>query len=355
MRIIALTNQKGGVGKTTTTVNLASALALQGKKVVLLDLDPQAHMTTFFGVDPQGVQKSAYEVLTQSLPLAEALIPIRENMGLLSSGLDLAAAEQELVSVVGRETILRDAIEAYDQPCDYLFIDCPPSLGMLTLNALGAAKEVFMPLQPHFLSLQGLSQLLETVLLVQRRINPPLKVTGLLFCMFDKRTSLAGEILRDIEHFIGQQRNVDCPWNEINIFQTRIRRNVKLAESPSHGQAIFEYEPNCNGAQDYLSLAEEVLAMEPGYTPAEPETENANEETPDKPAVSRAVSEVTVIQQESNDANVACSGENNIESTEVGPASQPNQPLPNTADTYQPESLASQADTINEIPNPGCS
>ena len=185
MRIIAVANQKGGVGKTTTTVNLAAALARQNHRVVLMDLDPQAHLTTFFGLSAYDVAYSSYDLLIREKSLQETLIPVRENMHLLASGIDLAGAEQELVSVVGRETILRDAIEAYSEPCDYIFIDCPPSLGLLTLNAFGAAREVFIPIQPHFLSLQGLSQLLEMLSLVHRRINPNLKVSGLLFCMFD--------------------------------------------------------------------------------------------------------------------------------------------------------------------------
>ncbi len=278
MRIIAVANQKGGVGKTTTVVNVASSLALKGKKVVLMDLDPQAHLTTFLGIDPQPDEKSAHGVLTKSVSLESALIGVRDNIDLLASGLDLAAAEQELVSVVGRETILRDAIEDYSHPCDYLLIDCPPSLGMITLNALGAAKEVFIPMQPHFLSLQGLSQLLETILLVQRRINTELKVTGLVFCMFDGRTSLSTEIVRDIEDFAEMQRDTVCPWRDMQIFSTRIRRNVKLAESPSHGQTIFEYETNCNGADDYSALANEIEDMfkvksqpVPVAAPAKPE------------------------------------------------------------------------------------
>jgi len=263
MRIIALTNQKGGVGKTTTTVNLAGNLAARGKKVLLIDLDPQAHLTTFLGVDPVGVTHSSYTVLVQSEPVTQAALPVRDNLKLLAAELNLAAAEQELVAVVGRETRLREALETYekDQPCDYVLIDCPPSLGLLTLNALGASREVFIPIQPHFLSLQGLSQLLETLLLVQKRINPELKVSGLLFCMFDSRTTLTTEIVRDIEEFFTKQRGHDSPWRKIRIFDTRIRRNVKLAESPSHGQTIFEYEPGCHGALDYNALADEVESM----------------------------------------------------------------------------------------------
>jgi len=262
MRIIAIANQKGGVGKTTTTANLAGCLAEMGRKVVLVDLDPQAHLTTFLGKQPSDTELSSYDVLTRSEPLEKALIDVRDNIKLLASGLDLAAAEQELVSVVGRETILRDAIEAYGNRYDYVFIDCPPSLGILTLNALGAAGELFIPVQPHFLSLQGLSQLLESIMLVQKRINPELRVSGLLFCMFDARLSLTTEIVRDIRDFFVEQRQVDCPWRDVRIFDTRIRRNIKLAESPSYGQTIFEYEKNSNGAADYRSLAEEIEAMD---------------------------------------------------------------------------------------------
>ncbi len=261
MRIISIANQKGGVGKTTTAVNLAGILAEKGNRVVLIDLDPQAHMTTFLGLQPDEVEKGSYEVLTRSCPLGDALIQVRDNVHLLASGLDLAAAEQELVAVVGRETILRDALEDYQDKFDYVFIDCPPSLGLLTLNALGAATELFIPLQPHFLSLQGLSQLLESVLLVHKRINPKLVISGLLFCMFDGRLSLSAEIVGDIEGFFRQQRELDCPWNNITIFKTRIRRNIKLAESPSYGKTIVEYERNCNGSQDYCSLADEVEMM----------------------------------------------------------------------------------------------
>ncbi|MBI9018965.1 MAG: ParA family protein [Phycisphaerae bacterium] len=281
MRIIALANQKGGVGKTTSTVNLAAILAARGKKVILIDLDPQAHLTTFLGIIPEQGMLSSYEVLTRSEPMANALMDVRENIKLLCSGLDLAAAEQELVSVVGRETILRDAIANYDQPVDYIFIDCPPSLGMLTLNALGAARELFIPLQPQFLSLQGLSQLLESILLVHKRINPELMVTGLFFCMFDQRLSLSSEIVGDIEEFFAQQRDADCPWKNITLFKTRIRCNVKLAESPSYGQTIIEYEKNCNGAFDYNALADEIMMMV-GEMP--PKTELPSEIAPEKSA-----------------------------------------------------------------------
>ena len=262
MRTIALANQKGGVGKTTTTVNLGAALTLRGNNVALLDMDPQAHLTTFLGIAPENTKYNCYDLLTEAVPLKNALIKSRDNLSVLASGLELAAAEQELVSVVGRETILRDAIADNGQGnFDYVLLDCPPSLGLLTLNSLAAVNEVFITIEPHFLSLQGLSQLLETVTLVQRRINPALKVTGLVFCMYDARASLTTEIVGDIKSFFGHQNTTNCPWSNIRIFQTVIRRNIKLAESPSYGQTIFEYENNCHGAEDYRALAEEVEQM----------------------------------------------------------------------------------------------
>ena len=263
MRIIAIANQKGGVGKTTTVVNLAAALAELNQRIILIDLDPQAHLTTYFGVDATGVEYSSYHVLTQATPLAHALLSVRERIKLLPAQLDLAAAEQELVAMVGRETILRDAIRAFKDHYDYIFFDCPPSLGLLTLNALSSAKEVFIPLQPHFLSLQGLSQLLESLLLVHKRINPDLRVTGLLFCMYDSRTSLSSEIINDIRMFFSQKQPPDCPWSDIRLFKTRIRGNIKLAESPSYGKTILEYASTCHGAEDYIALAKEVEEMVP--------------------------------------------------------------------------------------------
>ena len=261
MRIIAIANQKGGVGKTTTTVNLAAALANMNRRCLLIDLDAQAHLTTSVGVDPGSTGYSSYELLTQGIPLSEAASPLRPNISLVPAGMDLAGAEQELVTVVGRETILRDALAGSDKSYDYVLIDCAPSLGLLTLNSLGAASEVFIPMQPHFLSLQGLSQFLSTVLLVHKRINPDLRISGLLFCMYDSRVSLSNEIVGDIEAFFDQHKDEQSPWDDVKIFRTRIRRNIKLAECPSYGRTIFEYEPKCHGAQDYLALAQEVEAM----------------------------------------------------------------------------------------------
>jgi chromosome partitioning protein len=293
MRIIAIANQKGGVGKTTTTVNLGAALAAAGKKVILMDLDPQAHLTTYLGIAAEEMEHSSYELLSQSVDLAGSLRSVRENLHLLPANLNLAAAEQELVSVLGREVILRDAIEAYPEPCDYILIDCPPSLGLLTLNALCAAKELFIPLQPHFLSLQGLSQLLETVLLVHQRINPELRLSGLLFCMYDSRTSLSGEIVGDIQSFFAKQSQMDNPWKDVRLFETRIRGNIKLAESPSYGQTILEYAPGCHGAEDYRALAGEVEGMY-GESKFEPEAEI---ESTSEPSEAETQPEITAAEK----------------------------------------------------------
>ena len=290
MRKIAVINQKGGVGKTTTTVNLAAALAGAGKRVCVTDLDPQAHASTHLGVEPDGTHPSLYDVLVSGKPLAEVRRPVGENLWLLPSDINLAAAEVELAGVVGREVILREAMARDGQDpspnplpeagrglqsppslagqaggglgasqFDFVVMDCGPSLGVLTLNALAAADEVFIPLQPHFLALHGLSKLLETTGLVARRINPRLAVTGVVLCLFDAATKLAQEVLTDLVGFLEQSRGMTVPWANARVFETKIRRNIKLAESPSFGKSVFAYAPRSSGAADYAALANEVM------------------------------------------------------------------------------------------------
>ncbi|MFH1718316.1 MAG: AAA family ATPase [Planctomycetota bacterium] len=261
MRTIAVLNQKGGVGKTTTAVNIAAALAAAGSKVVAIDLDPQAHLTIHLGLEPQTIEAGSYKVLTQSARFEEEILLVRPNLWLLPANIDLVGAESELVSVVGREIVLREAIQSSGDKFDYCFIDCAPSLGLLTLNALAASQEVLIPMQPHFLALQGFGQLLQTVELVNKRINPNLKVKGILLCMFDSRASLPNEVKADIEQFLINARGTNSAWAEATILPTFIRRNIKLAEAPSYGKTIFEYEQNCHGAEDYAKVAEFVHAQ----------------------------------------------------------------------------------------------
>lgn len=263
MRRIAIINQKGGVGKTTTAVNLAAALARSGSRCCVLDLDPQGHATTHLGVSPDGKAPSMYDVLVNNRPLADVRRPVADNLWLAGSDINLAAAEVELAGVVGREVILRDQLAPEDGQFDFVFMDCAPSLGVLTLNALAAATEVFIPLQPHFLALHGLGKLLETTALVARRINPGLKVTGIVVCLYDAATRLSQEVVKDLQAFLDGGRAGGSPWAGAQIFTTRIRRNVKLAECPSFGQPIFEYAPSCNGAEDYAALAREVRGEAP--------------------------------------------------------------------------------------------
>ena len=261
MRSIAIMNQKGGVGKTTTAVNLSAALAEAGERVCLVDLDPQAHASLHLGVTLRDGQPSVYDVLTSGVKFQEVRRQITDNLSLVPAHLDLAAAEVELAGEVGREVILRDKLLQDDARFDYLIIDCPPSLGVLTINALTMVREVFLPLQPHFLALHGLSKLLRTIEIVSKRLNPDLRLTGVLLCMFDANTRLAGEVSSDVAAYFEQGRTSDCLWSAARTFQTRIRRNIRLAEAPSFGQSIFQYAPSSNGAEDYLALAQEVLAM----------------------------------------------------------------------------------------------
>lgn len=259
MRRIAIINQKGGVGKTTTAVNLAAALARQGQRVCVLDLDPQAHATTHLGIEPDGKSPSMYDVLVNSQPLAEVRRAAGDNLWVAGSDINLAAAEVELAGVVGREVILRDLLQSEEGQFDFVFMDCAPSLGVLTLNALAAANEVFIPLQPHFLALHGMGKLLETTALVAKRINPALKVTGVVLCLYEATTKLAQEVVKDLSEYFERSRAANTPWSQARLFNTRIRRNIKLAECPSFGQSIFGYAAKSNGAEDYSALAKEVL------------------------------------------------------------------------------------------------
>src|SRR5207247_11180121 len=206
MRRSAIINQKGGVGETTTAVNLAAALAEAGQRVCVLDLDPQAHATTHLGIEPDGKSPSMYDVLIDTRPLAEVRRKVGERLWVAASDINLAAAEVELAGVVGREVILRDLLLQDEGAFDFILMDCAPSLGVLTLNALAAATEVFIPLQPHFLALHGLGKLFETTALVSKRINPALQVTGIVLCLYEANTKLAVEVQSDLQEYLDQSR-----------------------------------------------------------------------------------------------------------------------------------------------------
>ncbi len=261
MRSIAIINQKGGVGKTTTAVNLSASLAEHGQRVCLIDLDPQAHASLHVGVVLNEGQQSIYHVLTGDTRLSEVRQQVADNFWLVPSQLDLAAAELELAGEVGRELILRDKMVLDDAEFDYLIIDCPPSLSVLTLNALTAVREVFLPLQPHFLALHGFGKLLRTIDIVAQRLNPGLRLTGVVLCMYESGTRLAAEVTSDVEDFFDNQKSQGTAWGNAERFRTRIRRNIRLAEAPSFGQSIFQYSEDSNGAKDYRNLAREVLGL----------------------------------------------------------------------------------------------
>ncbi|MCK5114323.1 MAG: ParA family protein [Phycisphaerae bacterium] len=260
MQTIVIINQKGGVGKTTTTANLSAGLARRGKDVCMLDLDPQSHLTLHYGVTPTSTTATIFDVLSGESDIDSTLQMLTGNLSIVPATTDLASAESELASVPGRNHLLRTALDKMKTRSDFVLIDCPPSLGLLTLNSLVSADEVIIPLQPHFLALQGLGKLLKTIELVQQRLNPSLKVSGVLLCMYESVTRLGRDVVADVKQFFEAARGSTKPWADAKIFETVIRRNIKLAECPSFGKTIFEYEPRSHGAQDYSDLADEFLA-----------------------------------------------------------------------------------------------
>lgn len=264
-RIIALMNQKGGVGKTTTTVNLGAALAELGHRVLFVDLDPQAHLTLHLGIDPTDPEQTdatVYDLLVDDETSPFDLVrEAGENMAVIGAEVDLAAAEHELAAADDRNDRLRTRLAPVLEAFDFVLIDCPPSLGLLTINALAMAGEVIVPMQAHFLALQGLSKLLETVQLVRQQMNPKLRVSGVVLAMHDRQTNLATEVVEDLRGFFEASRKMAMPWSDAVIYEPPIRRNIKLAECPSFGQTIFEYEPHCAGARDYERLAKSVVAQ----------------------------------------------------------------------------------------------
>lgn len=284
VRLIALMNQKGGVGKTTTTVNLAAAFARAGRSTLVVDLDPQAHASIALGLDPSSLSVTLYDLLmdpaaSATLALAPTGVP---ELFVLPAHTDLAACETELAQAADRLRRLERVLAGLQGRFEFVLIDCPPSLGVLTLNALAAAREVLVPMQAHFLALQGVGKLLETVRLVSTgpgAINPRLRVAGVVLCNHDNASTHTREVVADLDAFFetARQAAADTPWRSARVFRPAIRRNIKLAEAPSFGKTIFEYAPQASGAEDYRALGEVFLRDWDAYlarlqSAAKPET-----------------------------------------------------------------------------------
>ena len=248
-KIIAIANQKGGVGKTTTAINLSACIAYYGKRVLLADLDPQGNATTGLGINKKQLEKSSYDVIINDEPVNDIIIGTsQENLFIVPSDISLAGAEVELVSLMSRESKLKLALDEVRDDYDYIFIDCPPALGLLTLNALTAADTVLVPIQCEFYALEGLSQLLDTVKKVQRYLNRKLTVEGVVMTMFDVRTNLSAEVVDEVRKYFGDK-----------VYKTVIPRNIRLGEAPSYGEPIIRYDSKSKGSEAYLGLAKEVL------------------------------------------------------------------------------------------------
>lgn len=251
-KVFAITNQKGGVGKTTTAVNLGSYLAVLGKKVLLLDNDPQGNATSGLGIEKNSIKQCIYDVLISEVPIEDVILPTQvNNLYAVPAALRLAGAENELVGMMARDQRLRRSIEPIRQEYDYILIDCPPSLGNLTINALAAADAVIIPIQCEFYALEGLSQLMQTLQLVQKFFNSTLEIEGVVLTMYDHRTNLSQQVAEEVRNYFKEK-----------VYQAVIPRNIRLSEAPSHGIPINLYDDRSKGAEAYLALAKEVVAHE---------------------------------------------------------------------------------------------
>lgn len=254
-KAIAIFNQKGGVGKTTTNINLAACLAQMGKKVLVIDIDPQGNTTSGLGISKKDLKLSTYELLTQeNIETRDTIMRTGvENMDIIPANAQLAGAEIELVQIIGREKILKKAIENIREDYDYIFIDCPPSLGLLTINSLTAVDAVLVPIQCEFYALEGVSQLMSTIEIVKKNLNPGLTIQGVILSMFDGRTNLSIQVVEEVKKYFKEK-----------VYTTVIPRNVRLAEAPSYGMTIGEYDPKSTGAEAYREFAQEFLELEEG-------------------------------------------------------------------------------------------
>lgn len=248
-RIIAIANQKGGVGKTTTSINLSACLAEKGKRVLVIDTDPQGNTTSGFGIDKNDLEDTIYELILGECSISDCMIKnVIENISVVPSNVNLAAAEIELIGVEKKEYILKNEVDYIKEDYDYIIIDCPPSLNMLTINAMTTADSVLVPIQCEYYALEGLSQLIHTINLVKERLNPSLDMDGVVFTMYDARTNLSTQVVENVKQNLKQK-----------VYGTLIPRNIRLAEAPSYGLPINKYDPKSAGAEAYMNLAEEVI------------------------------------------------------------------------------------------------